>query len=172
VKRELLIAVGAATVVAGSMSLAGCSGDNKASGPSSSAASSSNAASSSISAPVAATAAPAAAGQPQVTVGGQPQSVGGPVVCSMTNGKFSIAIGDMFTGVIVGLEQDGSAVHNAGLGTVNGAVPSFAGGAPGNGATAVKTGSSYKITVTASGGDNSGQQVSKDFAIDVTCPPA
>jgi hypothetical protein len=36
----------------------------------------------------------------------------------------------------------------------------------------VKAGSSYKITVTASGGDNSGQQVSKDFAIDVTCPPA
>ena len=88
----------------------------------------------------------------------------------MTNGKFSIAIGDMLTGVIVGLEQDGSAVHNAGLGTVNGVVMSFTEGAPGNGATAVKTGNNYKITGTASGVDNSGQQVSKDFTVDVTCP--
>ena len=165
-RRELLIAVGAAAIVAG---MAGCSGDNKASSPSSAAASSSNAASSSSSAPASA-ATPAASGQPQVTIGGQPQSVGGPVVCSMTNGKFSIAIGDMVTGVIVGLEQDGSAVHNAGLGSVNGVVMSFTEGAPGNGANATKSGNNYKITGTASGVDNSGQQVSKDFTIDVTCP--
>jgi ipoprotein LpqH len=169
VKRELLIAVGAATIAAG---MAGCSGDNKASGPSSSAASSSGAASRSIAAPASPNASPAAAGQPQVTIGGQPQSVSGPVVCSTTNGKFSIAIGDMLTGVIVGLEQDGSAVHNAGLGTVNGVVLSFTEGAPGNSATATKTGSTYKITGTATGVDNSGQQVSKDFAVDVTCPAA
>ena len=91
------------------------------------------------------------------------------MVCSTTNGKFSIAVGDMLTGVIVGLEQDGSAVHNAGLGTVNGVVMSFTEGVPGNSATAVKTGNNYKITGTASGVDNSGQQVNKDFAIDVTC---
>jgi lipoprotein LpqH len=165
VKRELLIAVGAAAVVAG---MAGCANDNQAAGPSS-AASSSGAASSSSSAP-AVSATPDASGQPQVTIGGQPQSVSGPVVCSMTNGKFSIAIGDMPTGVIVGLEQDGSAVHNAGLGTVNGVVISFTEGAPGNGATAIKTGSNYKITGTASGVDASGQQVSKGFTVDVTCP--
>jgi ipoprotein LpqH len=169
VKRELSIAVGAATIVAG---IAGCSGDNKASGPSSSAASSSGAASSSSPAPASPNASPAAAGQPQVTIGGQPQSVSGPVVCSTTNGKFSIAVGDMLTGVIVGLEQDGSAVHNAGLGTVNGVIMSFTEGAPGNSATATKIGNNYKITGTATGVDNSGQQVSKDFTVDVTCPAA
>jgi ipoprotein LpqH len=91
-------------------------------------------------------------------------------VCSMTNGKSSIAIGDTRTGVIVGLEQDGSAVHNAGIGTVNGIVMSFTEGAPGNSATATKNGDAYKITGTASGVDASGQQVSKDFTVDVTCP--
>jgi lipoprotein LpqH len=167
VKRGLLIAMGAATIVAG---MAGCSSDNKASGPSSSAASSSSAAWSSSSASALSGASPAASGQPQVTIGGQPQSVSGPVVCSMTNGKFSIAIGDTLTGVIIGLEQDGSAVHNAGLGTVNGIVMSFTEGAPGNSATATKNGDAYKITGTASGVDASGQQVSKDFTVDVTCP--
>ena len=168
-KSALLMAVSAATVVAG---IAGCSSDNKAapSGAASVAASSSSAASSASPVPASPNASPAAAGQPQVTIGGQPQNVAGPVVCSTTNGKFSIAIGDMLTGVIVGLEQDGSAVHNAGLGTVNGVVLSFTEGAPGNSATAVKTGSSYKITGTATGLDNSGQQVSKDFTVDVTCP--
>lgn len=164
-KRELLIAVGVATIVAG---MAGCSSNNNASGPSSSAASSSSVASSSSSTPASSTTS-AASGQPQVTLGGQPQNVSGPVVCSTTNGKFSIAIGDMVTGVIVGLEQDGSAVHDAGLGTVNGVVMSFTEGVAGNSATAVKTGNNYKITGTASGVDNSGQQVNKDFTIDVTC---
>jgi ipoprotein LpqH len=88
----------------------------------------------------------------------------------MTNGKSSIAIGDTRTGVIVGLEQDGSAVHNAGLGTVTGIVMTFTEGAPGNSATATKNGDAYKITGTASGADASGQQVSKDFTVNVTCP--
>jgi ipoprotein LpqH len=165
VERALLVAVGAATIVTG---IAGCSGDNKAA--SSSTPASSSAASSASTAPATPNASPAAAGQPQVTIGGQPQNVGGSVVCSMTNGKFSIAIGDIMTGVIVGLEKDGSAVHNAGFGTVDGVVMSFTEGAPGNSATAVKTGSNYKITGTATGVDKSGQQVSKDFSVDVTCP--
>ena len=165
--RALLIAVAAAMIVTGT---AGCSGDNKAAGPLPAAASSSSAASSASPAPGSPNAIPAATGQPQVTLGGQAQNVGGPVVCSMTNGKFSIAIGDMLTGVIVGLEQDGSAVHNAGLGTVGGVVMSFAEGAPGNSATATKSGHNYKITGTASGVDASGQQVNKDFTVDVTCP--
>jgi ipoprotein LpqH len=41
------------------------------------------------------------------------------VVRSTTDGKFSIAVGDMVSGIIVGLEPDASAVHNAGLGTVD-----------------------------------------------------
>jgi ipoprotein LpqH len=166
VKRELLIAVGAATIVAG---VAACSSGNKASGPSSSATTSTSATTSSS--PAAAPSnTPAAAGETKVIIGGQPQNVSGPVECSMNAGKFSIAVGDMVTGIIVGLEQDGSVVHNAGLGTVNGVVMSFTEGAPGNNATATKTGNFYKIVGTASGVDNAGAQVNKDFEVDVTCP--
>jgi len=168
VKRDWLFVIGAVTVVAAA---AGCSSDTKTSGPSSSSASTSAASSATPSG--AATGSPTASGasgETKVIVGGQPQNAGGPVVCSMTNGKFSIAIGDMLTGVIVGLEQDGSVVHNAGLGTIDGVVISFAEGAPGNNATATKSGSSYKITGNATGVDNAGQQVTKSFEVDATCP--
>jgi lipoprotein LpqH len=167
VKREFLVAVGAATIVAG---VAGCSSDNKASGPSSSAASSSSAPSATSSSTPSSVSPAAAPGETKVIIGGQPQNVSGPVVCSSTAGKFSIAVGDMLTGIIVGLEQDGSAVHNAGLGTVDGVVLSFTEGVPGNSATATKSGNFYKITGTASGVDNAGSQVSKEFEVDVTCP--
>jgi len=159
VKRELLIAVAAASILAG---VAGCSSGNKASGPSSSASSSSSATASSST--------PAASGETKVTIGGQPQNVSGPVVCSTNDGKFSIAVGDMATGIIVGLEPDASAVHNAGLGTVDGVVMSFTEGVPGDNASATKTGNTYKITGTASGVDNAGQQVHKPFEVNVTCP--
>ncbi|MCV7199755.1 hypothetical protein BST12_10435 [Mycobacterium angelicum] len=162
-KRGLLIAVSAATVIAG---VAGCSGDKKNSGPSSSTSASSAATSS---AP-ASSSTPAASGETKVIVGGQQQNVSGPVVCSTNEGRFSIAVGDMLTGVIVGLEPDASAVHSAGLGTVDGVVLSFTEGAPGNNATATKTGNSYKISGTATGVDNAGQQVSKTFEVDATCP--
>ena len=165
-KRELLIAAAAATIVAG---LAGCSSDNKSSSPSSSAATSS-ATTSSSSAPASTSSTPAASGQTQVTIGGQPQNVSGPVVCETNQGKFSIAVGDMVTGIIIGLEQDGSVVHNAGLGTVDGVVMSFTEGAPGNTATATKTDKNYKITGTATGVDNAGKEVSKPFDVNVTCP--
>ena len=155
-KRELLIAIAAVTIVAGA---AGCSSGNKASGPSSSSATPSSTSTSA-----------AAAGETKVTVDGQPQNVSGPVVCATNNGKFSIAIGEAITGVIVGLEPDGSAVHDVGLGTINGVVLSFTEGAPGNTASATKTGNSYHITGTATGMDNGGQQVSKPFTIDATCP--
>lgn len=160
-KRELLIAVGAATIVA---SAAGCSSENQSSGPSSSATSSAATTSSSSAAPSSST--PAASGATSVTVGGQPQNVSGPVVCSTTDGKFSIAIGEMITGVIVGLEPDGSVVHNVGPGTVNGVVMNFTEGVPGNSATATKTGNTYKITGTASSVDNAGQQVIRDALSD------
>ncbi|MDT5045139.1 MAG: ipoprotein LpqH [Mycobacterium sp.] len=164
VKRELSIAVAtAATVVVG---VAGCSSGNKASGPSSSSATSSATTSS---AP-ASSSTPAAGGPAQVTVGGQPLNVGGPVVCSTTDGKFSIAIGEVITGVIVGLEPDASVVHNAGLGTVDGVVMSFAEGVPGENASATKNGNTYHITGNASGVDNAGKQVNKPFTVDVTCP--
>jgi lipoprotein LpqH len=167
VKRGLLIAVGAAALVAAA---AGCSSDNKASGPSSSSAISSNAAASSTSAAATTSTAAPAPGETRVLIGGAPQNVTGPVVCATNGGKFSIAVGDMVTGIIVGLEQDASAVHSAGLGTVDGVVLSFTEGAPGNTATATKTGNAYVITGTATGVDNAGKDVSKPFEVDVTCP--
>ncbi|BDE12445.1 MULTISPECIES: lipoprotein LpqH [Mycobacterium] len=164
-KRELLIVFGAAALVAG---MAGCSKDEKSSGSSSSSSASSSAATSTSSGTVPASPA-AAAGETKVLIGGQPQPVG-PVVCETYQGKFSIQIGDPIIGVIVGLEQDGSAVHSAGLGTVDGVVLSFTEGAPGNSAKATKNGSTYQITGTATGVDNAGAQVSKTFEVDATCP--
>lgn len=172
-KRELLVALGTATLVVG---MTGCDRDEKPAGPSSSSAASSatssaatsSAATSSAAAPAPST--PAAAGETKVIIGGAPQPVSGPVVCETNQGKFSIAIGDMVTGVIVGLEQDASAVRSAGLGTVDGVVLSFTDGAPGNSAKATKNGNVYQITGTATGVDNAGKEVSKTFEVDATCP--
>jgi lipoprotein LpqH len=166
VKRELLIATAAATIVAG---VAGCSGGNKSSGPSSSSATSSSATTSSSPA-AASSSTPAASGETKVTVGGQVQPVSGPVVCSWHEDKYSIIVGDMMTGIIVGLEPDGSVVHNAGLPTVNGVVMSFTEGAPNNNATATKNGNTYHIIGNASGTDNAGNWVYQPFTVDVTCP--
>ncbi len=171
-RRELLIAVGVAMILGSGVT--GCSKDSKddeSSGTSSAATTTSSATTASSPATTSA-AAPATAGAAKVTVGGQPQNVSGPVVCSTTDGKFSIAIGEVITGVIVGLEPDASVVHNVGLGTVNGVVLSFTEGVPGNNATATKDGNTYKITGTATGVDsaNAGQEVSKPFEIEATCP--
>jgi ipoprotein LpqH len=169
VKHELFTAIVAATIAVGGVTA--CSNDDESSSTSPTAASSPSSAASSASAT---TSAPASsvAGSAMVTTDGQPRNVGGPVVCATNEGKFSIAIGDMITGVIVGLEPDGSVVHNAGLGDVNGVVMSFTEGVPGNDASATKDGNHYMITGTATGVDsaNPAQEVSKPFEIDVTCP--
>lgn len=122
-----------------------------------------------VSAPGAATPA-VAAGPASVTVGGQPANLTGPVDCSTTGGKFTIAIGDPVTGVIVGLEPDASAVHHVGIGLFNGAVLAFTEGAPGNTAVATKEGSTYTITGTATGTNSAHADVSKPFEIRATCP--
>lgn len=163
-KRELLIAIAAVTIVAG---LAGCSSGKKASGPSSSSATPS---STSPSGAASSSTPPAATGETKVAVGGQPQNASGPVVCATNNGKFSIAIGEAITGFIVGLEPDASVVHDVGLGSIDGVVLSFTEGAPGNSAGATKNGNNYHIAGTATGMDNVGLQVSKAFTIDATCP--
>jgi lipoprotein LpqH len=80
-------------------------------------------------------------------VAGARVNVSGPVVCSTTDGKFSIAIG-----------------------TVDGLVMSFTDSVPGDSASATKTGDTYKIAGTASGVDSAGQQVHKPFEVNVTCP--
>jgi lipoprotein LpqH len=169
VKQELLILIVAATIVAG---VAGCSNGTKSPNTSSST-TTSPAASGTTSAPATVSgAASPGPGSAKVTIDGQPQNVTGPVVCSTTEGKFSIAIGEPLTGVIVGLEPDASVVHGVGLNTVNGVVLSFTEGVPGNNASATKDGNTYKVTGTATGitEANPPQQVSKPFEIDVTCP--
>lgn len=166
-KRELLVAIGAATITVGGVAACSNDDDSSSSNPPNAASSSPSAVSATTSPSV-----PSGAGSATVTIDGKPQTVGGQVVCATTDGKFSIAIGDVITGVIVGLEPDGSVVHNAGLGDVNGVVMSFTEGAPGNNATATKDGNHYKITGTATGVDvaNPNQQIGKPFEIDVTCP--
>jgi lipoprotein LpqH len=111
-----------------------------------------------------------AAGETKVTVDGQPQNVSGPVVCATNNGKFSIAIGETITGVIVGLEPDASAVHDVGLGTINGVVLSFTEGAPGNNASATKTGNSDHITAPPPVWTTEASKSASPFTIDATCP--
>ncbi|AWV48371.1 lipoprotein [Mycobacterium leprae Kyoto-2] len=159
-RHKLLAAIYAVTIMAGA---AGCSGGTQAPTPSVSKTTNSSPTTVASSIP------DAAAGETKVTIGGQPQKVSGPVVCSTTNGKFSIAIGDMITGVIVGLEPDASVVHNAGLGTIDGVVIAFTEGVPSENANATKNGNTYQITGTASGVDNTGQQIHKSFEIEVTC---
>lgn len=119
---------------------------------------------------VAATAAPTGGTGTTVTIDGQAKQVDGPVACATTDGKFSIAIGDVITGVIVGLEPDASKVRGVGLGDVNGVVLNFTDGVPGDSATATKDGNTYTIKGNASGSDSTGKQVSKPFEIVATCP--
>jgi lipoprotein LpqH len=89
---------------------------------------------------------------------------------STKDGRFSIAIGEPITGVIVGLEPDASVVHSAGLGEVNGLILNFTEGVPDENAGATKTGNTYRVSGTASGSNNAGQQVHKPFEIVTTCP--
>ena len=167
-KRELLIAIATATAIAG---VTGCSSGNKSSGPASSSAAPSSATTSSGASGTAAAPPPPATPPAKVTVDGQPLPVTEPVDCNSKDGKFSIAVGPPFIGVIVALEPDASVVHLVGLGDINGLSYNFTEGAPGQSATATKSGNTYHVTGTASGTDNMGkQQANKPFTVDVTCP--
>jgi ipoprotein LpqH len=166
--RELLIAIATATAIAG---VTGCSSDNKSSGPASSSAAPSSATSGPGASGAAAPAPPPATPPAKITVDGQPLPVTDPVDCNAKDGKFSIAIGQPFIGVIVAVEQDASVVHLVGLGEINGLNYNFTEGVPGQSATATKSGNTYHVTGTASGTDNKGkQQAAKPFTVDVTCP--
>lgn len=166
--RQLLIAVAAATLVAG---LAGCSNGNKPAGPTSGSPTSSGAANSAPASPTAAPPAAPAVPPAKVTVDGQQLPVTDPVDCNSQGGKFSIAIGQPFIGVIVALEQDASVVHLVGLGEVNGVNLNYTQGAPGDKASATKDGNTYHVTGIASGVDKDGaNKTHKPFTVDVTCP--
>ncbi len=148
------------------LAVVGCSTSDRASTAATSSASDTS------SSPAAPTSADAAqAGPATLTIDGQPANAAGAVVCSTTDGKFSIAVGDLGTGFIVGLEPDGSVVHNVGLPIMdNGLVLSYTEGVPGNEASASKDGSTYTVTGTATGTDNANAPISKPFEIEVTCP--
>jgi ipoprotein LpqH len=166
--RELLIAIATATAIAG---VTGCSSGNKSSGPASSSAAPSSATSGPGASGTAAPPPPPATPPAKITFDGQPLPVTDPVDCNSKDGKFSIAIGQPFIGVIVALEQDASVVHLVGLGDINGLNYNFTEGVPGQSATATKSGNTYHVTGTASGTDNKGkQQATKPFTVDVTCP--
>jgi ipoprotein LpqH len=166
--RELLIAIATATAIAG---VTGCSSGDKSSGPASNSAAPSSATSGSGASGTAAPPPPPATPPAKITVDGQPLPVTDPVDCNSKDGKFSIAIGQPFIGVIVALEQDASVVHLVGLGDINGLNYNFTEGVPGQSATATKSGNTYHVTGTASGTDNKGkQQATKPFTVDVTCP--
>lgn len=153
VKRGFVVAVGgAAVVVAG---LAGCSSEKKSetSGETSSAA--------------------AAEGKSTVTIDGKDQTVQGTVVCSTLGDNVNIAIGDATTGIgAVVSSGDSPTVHSVGLGNVNGVTLGFQENAGQGEAKAEKDGSTYKISGTAVGADlsNPTAQVTKPFAIEVSCP--
>ena len=164
-KRDLLIAVGLAIVVAGA---AGCATAEETRGDRGSEGASAPA--SEPAGPTASAAPAVAPGTANVTIDGQTRNGVGPVLCETNAGKFSIAIGEPLTGIIVGIEPDGSVVRGVGLGDVNGVVLSFTEGVPGNDAKATKDGNNYKIKGTATGTDSANATVSKPFEIDVTCP--
>jgi ipoprotein LpqH len=157
-KREVMITVGAAAILAAVT--AGCSDHGGAS-------SAGNAA-----------VAPAGASNTKVLVDGHDQNVKGQVACSTAAGSVNIAIGggSGSAGAPTGIgavltDASPPVVKSVALGNVNG-VSLGVGGTTGK-AQATKDGSSYKITGDASGVDMSNPMagpVSKSFEIDVTCP--
>ena len=162
--RGFLVAVGgAAIVIAG---LSGCSSDEKKSESPTSAEATTGAGTAS------ATAAPSGGGT-RVSIDGQDQNVSGTVVCSTMGGNMNIAIGDAATGIAaVVSEGDSPTVTSVGLGNVNGVTLGYQSGTGQGEAKAEKSGSTYKISGTATGIDmaNPTQPVNKPFEVEVTCP--
>ena len=162
--RGFLVAVGgAAIVIAG---LSGCSSDEKKSESPTSAEATTGAGTAS------ATAAPSGGGT-RVSIDGQDQNVSGTVVCGTMGGNMNIAIGDAATGIAaVVSEGDSPTVTSVGLGNINGVTLGYQSGTGQGEAKAEKSGSTYKISGTATGIDmaNPTQPVNKPFEIEVTCP--
>ena len=85
----------------------------------------------------------------------------------------NIAIGDAATGIAaVVSEGDSPTVTSVGLGNVNGVTLGYQSGTGQGEAKAEKSGSTYKISGTATGIDmaNPTQAVNKPFEVEVTCP--
>jgi lipoprotein LpqH len=169
VKRGFVVAVsGAAIVIAG---LSGCSSSEKKS--ESTAESSASASATTSAAATASVSANAAPGGAKVSIDGQDQSINGTVACATMGENVNIAIGEATTGIGAVLSAgDTPTVHSVGLGNVNGVTLGFQEGVGQGTATAEKTGSTYKISGSATGVDmaNPMQPINKPFEIEVTCP--
>ncbi|ETW23840.1 hypothetical protein MGAST_12005 [Mycobacterium gastri 'Wayne'] len=156
VKRGLTVAVAGAAILAAGLS--GCSSNKSASGGGSSSATSASA---------------GGASGTKVIIDGQDQHVTGSVVCTTAAGNVNIAIGGAATGIAAVLtDTNPPQVKSVGLGNVNGVTLGYTSGTGQGKAEASKSGSTYKITGTATGVDmaNPMQPVNKPFEIDVTCP--
>ncbi|KZS64777.1 lipoprotein LpqH [Mycobacterium ostraviense] len=157
-KRGLAVAVAGAAILAAGLS--GCSSNKSTSGGGSS---SSGATSASA----------GGASGTKVIIDGQDQHVTGSVVCTTAAGNVNIAIGGAATGIAAVLtDANPPEVKSVGLGNVNGVTLGYTSGTGQGKAEASKSGSTYKITGTATGVDmaNPMQPVNKPFEIDVTCP--
>ncbi|ORV65396.1 lipoprotein LpqH [Mycobacterium gastri] len=155
-KRGLTVAVAGAAILAAGLS--GCSSNKSASGGGSSSATSASA---------------GGASGTKVIIDGQDQHVTGSVVCTTAAGNVNIAIGGAATGIAAVLtDTNPPQVKSVGLGNVNGVTLGYTSGTGQGKAEASKSGSTYKITGTATGVDmaNPMQPVNKPFEIDVTCP--
>ena len=111
------------------------------------------------------------ANKAKVIIDGKDQNVQGTTTCATVGGTVSIAVGGATTGIgAVLTDANPPEVKSVALGNVNGVTLGYAQGGQGN-ASATKTGSTYKITGTATGVDmaNPMTPVNKPFEIDVTC---
>jgi lipoprotein LpqH len=155
VKRGLTVTVAAAAILVAGIS--GCSSNKSSTGSSGSSAASPSA---------------GGGGGTKVIIDGKDQQVSGSVVCTNAGGNVNIAIGGQATGIAAVL-SDGNPpeVKSVGLGNVNGVTLAYTQGTGQGNASATKSGSTYKITGTATGVDmaNPMQPVNKPFEIDVTC---
>ena len=157
-KRELMVAVAGAAILAAGIT--GCS-SNKSTTSSSGTSSGSSASATS-----------GGAAGTKVTIDGKDQNVTGSVVCTTAGGNVNIAIGGAATGIAAVLsDANPPDVKSVGLGNVNGVTLGYTAGTGQGKASATKDGNSYKITGTATGVDmaNPTQPVNKPFEIDVTC---
>lgn len=112
------------------------------------------------------------AGTAMVSIDGDAQEIDGTVICSINAGSVNIAIGQVASGVTVGLAEDASKVTSVALGNINGVALGFQDGVPGGTASATKDGKTYTVSGTATGIDmaNPMQPFTKPFEIEVTCP--
>lgn len=173
-KKEFLVVIGGAALVAAG--LVGCGSDSGSEASSSSASSS---ASESASESSETSSEAAAASDTVVTIDGQPQDIQGEVNCNVVNDAMTIVIGDASgSGLTVIVSQaDPPAVQSVVFGNVGaGSGLAYQEGTGSGSATATKDGNTYHVTGEAFSADidlsnpMDATAGNKPFDISVTCP--